>query len=60
MNCLLAGYATSNKTAEADAEITNFQQSEHTLAARYLEALWEKSLRCGLVYEETRLEAVFI
>lgn len=46
--------------ADAEAEITNFEQPEGTSAVSSLEVLWKKALRCGRVYNDSRLKGVFI
>lgn len=46
---LLETYATGDVTAEAETDITSFEQSENMTAIRYAEVLWEKALRCGRV-----------
>lgn len=49
---LLETYAADDVIAEFEAEITGFGQTGNTFASRYLETLWEKSLRFGILYDE--------
>lgn len=60
VNCLLATYATDDEIIEIEANITNLKQPEEMSAVRSLDALLEKALRYGRVYEESRLIRVFI
>lgn len=59
VNYLLATYAIEDMIAEAEAEIMSFKQPEYVSVVRYLEVLWEKALRCDLVYGEEFLKGFF-
>lgn len=53
-------YAAEDLIAEAEAIIINFKELQDVYAVRYLEFLWESLFRCGRVYENARLNGVFV
>lgn len=56
----LATYATKDFIEEAEAVITTFKQPGRISPVRYSEVIWEKALRCGRVYDVSRLKGLFI
>lgn len=60
VDCLLAIYYSHDVIAEDEAEITKFKQREQMFAVGYSEIPWEKALRCGCFYYESRVKGVFI
>lgn len=48
--------ATENDIDEAEDKITSLQQPAGLTAVRYPEALWQKKLRCDMVYNKPRLK----
>ena len=59
VNYLLRTYATNEVIAEAYAEVTNFLQSSRMSETEYGDRLWEKALRCGNVFSDSRLKLLF-
>lgn len=60
INYLLETFATDNIIAEAESDITSFEKPVGTTGTRHFEILFEKALRCGVVYNEPRLKEIFI
>lgn len=60
VNYLLVTYATDDEIAKAEAGIMQFKKPERMSATLFSELLWEKALRCGRVYNDARLKALFI
>lgn len=56
INYLLETYITDDVIAKLDAEIFRFPQLSNMTLTEYAEALWNKALRCYLLYDEYVLE----
>lgn len=59
VNYLLETYTIDDVIAKDEAEITSFKQPAGRTAVRFSEVLCEKELRCGRVYDESRLIRIF-
>lgn len=57
---LLAIYATDDVSSKAEADLTNSKRPEEKYAARYSKVLREKELCCGRVYDDLRINELFI
>lgn len=57
---MLETYVTSNVIPEIEADIWNCKQPEYMSTLRYLKATQEAALRCGSVYDESRLKDAFM
>lgn len=49
VSCLFAAYANEDDISEADADVTNFWDSEEASELRFSDLIWEKELRRGSV-----------
>lgn len=59
-NYLLVSYTIDDVTTVFTADVTSFKQLVEMSAARYSRLEWEKTVRCGPVYDESCLKAMFI
>lgn len=59
-NNFLDNNAIEDIIPEVEADIISFKQPSGMTAARYIESDWRRVPRCGIVYNETRLEKIFI
>lgn len=59
-NYLHETYATDDVITEAEANIMIYKQPGTMSAVPYSATLWEKTLKCGRVYNESKLNGVFI
>lgn len=53
VDLLLRAYATDEVIAEASNEVTDFRQSSTVTEESYSRILWEQSLRCGVLLQQT-------
>lgn len=60
INHLLRKYATEDIFTEAEATLRRFLQLPHQSSSYYLDALWTKVLRMGLLYYEGHIKSLFI
>lgn len=57
---LFKRYATDVFIAEAKATITNYEHPVGITTVQYYQARYDRALRCGMIYNEARLKAIFI
>lgn len=59
VNYLFKTYGTNNFIAEAEVEILNFKEPFEMFAVQYFQALREKAIWCGMVYNKQILNTIF-